>query len=116
MHEFNIQTIGFYAAVYAVAFSACVARTLREPDGLNWRYSTSLGLSSGFLAFGACCLLVVSPTSNSFNPWYYLGGSALLGLLAKEQDHIAKRLISKVMFAGRKMFDEEIDKNEDANR
>lgn len=106
MHEITWQTIGFYSAVYSIAFTATIARTVRNTDGLHWRNTVSLGCTSGFLSFGACCFLVNSPSSDSFNPWYFLGGAALLGLLAKEQDQLAKALLSKIMFAGRTMFEE----------
>ncbi len=106
MHEITTSTIGFYATVYAVAFFACLARVIREPGCVVWRYNVSLACTAGFLSFGGCCLLVTSVADPHFNPWYWLGGSALLGVLAKEQDKIAKSLVSKVMFAGRKLFDE----------
>lgn len=105
MHEITNATIGFYAAVYAVAFFSCLARVIRKPGNVNWRNNLSLACTSGFLAFGCVCFLVDSSSSDGFNPWYWFGGSALLGLLAKEQDQIAKGAFSKVMFAGRKLFE-----------
>lgn len=103
MHEITSDEIWFYASVYAIAFSATVARTVRNPDGLDIRNTLSLGLTSGFLAFGAVCFLVDSAPDSAFSAWRCRGMAALLGLLAKEQDQIAKWLFNRFV-PGRSMF------------
>lgn len=103
MHEITTHDIWFYASVYAIAFASTVARTIRNPDGLDWRNTLSLGFTSGFLAFGTVCFLVDSAPDSAFSAWRCRGIAALLGLLAKEQDQIAKWVFNKFV-PGRSMF------------
>jgi len=103
VHEITNNEIWFYASVYAIAFSSTVARTVRNPDGLDWRNTISLGLTSGFLAFGTVCFLVDSAPDSAFSAWRCRGIAALLGLLAKEQDQIAKWVFNKFV-PGRSVF------------
>ena len=106
MHEITWESIGFYAAVYAIAFASTIVRTVRNPDGLDWRNTLSLGATSGFLAFGIVCFLVDRSTDSGVRPWYYLGGAALLGMLAKEQDAIAKLALKRFWLAGKTVFED----------
>ena len=109
MHEITTQEIWFYASVYAIALASTVARTIRNPDGLDWRNTLSLGLTSGFLAFGAVCFLVDSAPDSAFSAWRCRGMAALLGLLAKEQDLIAKWVFNKFV-PGRSVFSDKESK------
>lgn len=104
MHEINIETIGFFAAVWAIAFCSTVVRAVRDVDGLNWRNTLSLGATSGFLSFAIACFLVDSSAAGAHSHWYYLGGASLIGLLAREQDRIAKAMFDKFMHAGKIFF------------
>jgi hypothetical protein len=110
VHEITTNEIWFYASVYAIAFSSTVARTVRNPDGLDWRNTISLGLTSGFLAFGTVCFLVDSAPDSAFSAWRCRGIAALLGLLAKEQDQIAKWVFNKFV-PGRSIFMEKEESN-----
>jgi hypothetical protein len=65
----------------------------------------SLGFTSGFLAFGTVCFLVDSAPDSAFSAWRCRGIAALLGLLAKEQDQMAKWLFNKFV-PGRSMFND----------
>jgi hypothetical protein len=105
VHEIPRDEILFYASVYVIAFGATVARTIRNPDGLNWRNTLSLGLTSGFLAFGMCCFLVDSAPDSAFSAWRCRGLAALLGLLAKEQDQITRWVWNKFVTPSQPMFE-----------
>lgn len=102
MHEITRESIVFYAAVWTIAFLACLCRSVRDAAGVNfWNVLASSGMA-GFLAFGCVGYVVgssVDPGSRSH--WYFLGLAALLGLVAKDPDKIAMVIISKALSAVR---------------
>lgn len=107
MYETELQQVGFYASVYAIAFAASVARVLRMADVLLWRSIVSMSATSGFLAFGMCSFLVTSAPDNSWSAWRCRGLAALLGLLVREQDAILRWAFTKFVTLGKNLFDEE---------
>lgn len=101
MHEFSLETIGFYAAVWAIAFVAAFSRTIRDDEFRSLGYGISLGATAGLFSFGAIALLVDGTADSGDRPFYYLGIAALIGLLAKEQDKWARTLLTRVFVAAR---------------
>lgn len=105
-----IESISFYVAVFAVASLATLARAASQGGSINWRNVVGKSFSSGFIAFGIVAFLVsssgVDNDGHTHSHWYFLGVSALVGLLAKEQDAIVKTVISKALRIGRILSDE----------
>lgn len=107
MHEFSIKEICFYALCWAIAFVCAFARTVRDNELRSVSYGLSFGATSGFLAFGAVCFLVDRSTDSGNHTWFYLGVAALIGLLAKEQDKLARLLVSKALGTARLLVKDE---------
>lgn len=99
MHEittFRIEEIIFFAVVWAVAFAAAFARAVRDHECSSFSNACALGFTAGILSFGIVTFLIDRNPDRAGSPWYYLGISALIGLLAKEQDKYARLVMSSV--------------------
>jgi hypothetical protein len=97
VYEITKEAICFYLAVWAVAFVATFARSVRDNEFISFWHNTALSFTSGLFSFGSVCVLGVDPTDSGHSPWYWLGMSALIGLFAKEQDKIAKTVLSNAI-------------------
>jgi hypothetical protein len=110
VHEISIESVAFYASVWAIAFIAAFCRTVRDDEFRSIGYAVSLGATAGLFSFGAIALLVDGSTNSGDRPWYYIGIAALIGLLAKEQDKWARMMLTKVFIAARMVLPE-VDNN-----
>ena len=90
------EEIIFYAIVWVTSFAASVARCIRDDEYRDSFHGIALGATSGFFSVG--CVGIVRDTfgSNIGGNWYFIGVSLLIGLLAKEQDKLARMALSKV--------------------
>ena len=101
MHEITKQEILFFLAVWTIGFLAAFFRAVRDNDFRDLWHCFSLGAVSGMVSFGVVAVFFVPDTDNSGRHWYWLGISALVGLLGKEQDTFAKFVLSKVFMISR---------------
>lgn len=90
MHEINYASIGYYTAVWIVAFLAAFTRAVRDNEFVSLGHCCSLSATAGLLSFSLCCLFLDYLPGAAGNSWAGLGVSALFGLLSKEQDKYAK--------------------------
>lgn len=84
----------FFAVVWFVAFAAAFFRTVRDGDFRDTWNACAVGVTAGIFSFGIVAFLVDRDTSNVDRAWYYIGLSALMGLMAKEQDKWARAVLS----------------------
>lgn len=101
MQELTTEAYAYYVAAWAISFLAAFFRAIRDGDYRSYCHGLSLGATSGFFSFGVVAVLRDYSPGDGGGHWYYLGIAALIGLLAKEQDKIAKTLLSNV---GRMFF------------
>lgn len=104
MHGITIQEIQFFSLVWLVAFFAAFARSARESEYRNFWHGVSIGASAGFFAFGVVAFLFNNNSSDSRGSWSWLGISALVGLMSKEQDAMAKAILGKVFAISKIVF------------
>lgn len=105
----TVESIAFYLAVFVIASLATFARSVAQDSGLNWRYIVAKSFSAGFIAFGAISFIVGGDADHVHTHWYFLGLAALIGLLAREQDKIARLLLAKALRIGKILSEEEKD-------
>ncbi len=110
----NIESIAFYVAVFIVASLATLARSVSSSSDRDWRSIVGKSCTSGFIAFGTISFIVGGDDSHARTHWYFLGIAALIGLLAREQDKIARLVISKALRIGKILSDDE--ENKDASK
>lgn len=106
MHEIEREAAIFYALVFCVAFVASFFRTIRDNEWRDYAHLLAIGCTSGAFAFGLISLLHDHTDNDGRSPWGYLGISALVGLLAKEQDNLARSMIYKCLFGLKVLFGE----------
>lgn len=109
--EESIESVAFYVSVFAIASLATVARSLVSSSGYSWRGVLGKSFVAGFLSFSIVSFIVGDAGTNGHSHWYFLGISALIGLLAREQDKIAKALLSKALRIGKILSEEEEKKD-----
>ena len=97
MHGFSIDAITFYSVIFSVAFLATVTRAVRDRDWSSCGNLVGIGGTAGFLSVGVVCVLGPSLDDLEWNRWYWVGASALLGLLGKEQDKIARIIVGGML-------------------
>lgn len=106
MYGFAIEAITFYSVLFAVAFSATVAREVRDGDWSSCWHLMGFGSTAGFLSVGVVGILGPNVSDGAFSPWYWVGIAALLGLVGKEQDKIARIMIGGLLKGFRKAIDD----------
>ena len=116
MHEIDQEAILFYGAIWAIAFLACLCRSVRDITNVNiWNVLAGCGMS-GFLAFGFIGFLVDGQRAGdpgiAHSRWYFLGLAALLGIVSKDPDKLAWMVISKALGAIRMMIPKDDNKEE----
>jgi hypothetical protein len=107
------EEVIFFVAVWAIAFSASVARSLRDSDPRGLRYGIALGCTAGFLGVGIIAIWFGSgdPGNRVTSPWPFFGASALIGLLGKEQDRLVRAALNG-FFRSIKLTIEETQKDQ----
>ena len=110
MHGITTQEIVFYAMVWFVGFAASFSRAVRDRECIDCRNIFGLSSTAGFISFGVVAVLFVPDANAPSSSWYWVGVSALVGILGKEQDKIAKVVLAKVFSASKVMFKDEEDK------
>lgn len=90
----RIEEVIFYAVVWFVAFASAFSRTMRDGEFRNVGNACAIGFTAGLFSFGVVAFLVDRDPSHVNRAWYYLGLSALIGLMAKEQDKWARAILS----------------------
>ncbi|XZE18797.1 hypothetical protein SH449x_004102 [Pirellulaceae bacterium SH449] len=91
MHE-----VLFYLLIWIVSCAASVCRGLRDDLNNNiWVYLSG-GATSGFCSFGIIAVWSTYSNVGPGNHAFWIGASALLGILGKEQDAILRWLLGKV--------------------
>ena len=111
MHGIHQEEIFYYVVVWFIAFGASLARVARDRDNVSLWNGLGVGATSGFYGFGVVAIFFVPSAASGHGTWYWIGVSAMVGLLGKEQDMIAKTLISKV-FAVAKLLQESNNKDD----
>lgn len=112
-HEIPFQTLVFFGLVWLVGFLTCFARTIRDAEFRDAWHVLSLSVCAGFLCFGVCAVSDGFGAVRLVGPSGWLGISALLGLLAKEQNNIGKAVLMRALFKTKdvlELFNEEIEK------
>jgi hypothetical protein len=110
VHEINREEVVYYVIVWFVACAAALARVARDREFVNFWNCLGIGATSGFYGFGVVALFFVPHPTGTSGTWYWIGVSALVGLLGKEQDAIGKTLVNKI-FSVAKMLQEREDKS-----
>lgn len=87
---FDVKETVYYAAVFAVAFLAGVAQTLRGRDYVGCRDAFNIGLCAGFLAFAIVAFVDGNSVDRDGHEFFYLGVAALVGLSVKYQDQLVR--------------------------
>lgn len=105
MHGIQKEEIFYYVVVWFVASLASVARIARDREFVSVWHCIGVGATSGFYGFGVVALFFVPDPASADSNWHWIGVSALVGLLGKEQDAIGKTLLGKV-FAVAKLLQE----------
>jgi hypothetical protein len=90
----RIEEIIFFAIVWFVSFAAAFSRTVRDGEFRNVGNACAVGFTAGLFSFGVVAFLIDRDPSNTNRAWYYIGLSALIGLMAKEQDKWARAILS----------------------
>lgn len=85
----------FWSTIWAIAAASGIARTLRDSDYHDLLDVVSVGLFSGMVGLGVVAFWVGSSGGHIGNEPRYMGLSALLGLMGKEQDRLVRCIISK---------------------
>ena len=71
----------------------------------RWQQDTldhlSIGFAGGFFSFGVVCVLLRYDPISRDNSWFYLGVSALVGLLGKEHDYYLRSILRFVFRNGK---------------
>lgn len=115
MHEistFRIEEITYAAIIWLVAFAAAFCRTVRDGEYRDFWHAFSIGATSGVFSFGIVAFLLDSDPSHSTRGWYYVGVSALIGLLAKEQDKYGRMFLNSAFTAAKLFFQKSTDDKE----
>lgn len=90
-------SISYFATVFTVAALAGVFRTVRNGDYRSVSHCIGVAGVSGFLGFGVVALVAGDHSRTDFNPVWYLGVSAIIGLAGKEQNEMISILWQNVM-------------------
>jgi hypothetical protein len=107
LNGITTQEIIFFAVVWAVAFMATVFRSIRDRDSHSFWHCLAFGFTAGFLASGIIAVLVGrTPAGVGVTPWYWIGVSALIGLLGKEQDKVLRFVLYSLLKGFRTALDD----------
>ncbi len=113
MQGITVQEVIFFALVWSIAFLATVFRSIRDGDSRSVWNCIAFGFTAGFLSSGIIAVLVGrNPNNIAGTHWYWLGVSALIGLLGKEQDKVLRFVLSGVLKGFRTALDEAEKKND----
>lgn len=87
----------FYAAVWCIGFTTAFVRVLRDDAYKSFVHCLSVSSASGFFCFAVISILDGDNPGDVAGSWYWLGVAALMGLAVKEQDAMARSILSKVL-------------------
>jgi hypothetical protein len=87
----------FYATVWLIGFTTAFVRVLRDDDYKSLVHCISVSSASGFFCFAVISITGDDNVNDISRNWYWLGVAALMGLAVKEQDAIARALLSKIL-------------------
>lgn len=104
MHGITTQEIVFYAIVWFFGFASSFSRAVRDRECVDSRNILGLSATAGFVSFGVVAVLFVPDADAPSSSWYWIGISALVGILGKEQDKIAKAVLSKSFAMSKVIF------------
>lgn len=105
--QITFQEVIFFALVWAVSFLATIFRSIRDGDSHTLWHLFSFGCTAGFLSSGIIAVLVGrNPGNLAGTHWYWIGVSALIGLLGKEQDKVLRFFMSGLLRGFRNVLDE----------
>ena len=90
--EFNATEVQYFATLWLLTFSVGVFRTLRDRDYQSLWDCVCAGGVGGFYAFAVVAVCSYYGPDIASGGWAYLGLSAAIGLLGKEQDQIMRAL------------------------
>jgi len=107
VHGITTQEIVFYAIVWFVGFAASFSRAVRDRECVDCRNIFGLSATAGFVSFGVVAVLFVPSPDAPSSSWYWIGISALVGILGKEQDKIAKAVLGKTFAMSKVLFRDE---------
>lgn len=90
MHGITTSEIAMFALIWAMAFASTIARAVRDGDSRSLGRCAGLGCTAGFLAVGIVAVWIDRGPNgiDLSNPWFWIGLSALIGGLGKEQDRL----------------------------
>lgn len=106
----SIESIGFYVAIVCVSAFVTLARAYGENNLPSYRVILSCSVSSGVVAF--CCVAAMVHHGAIGTHFYFLAVAALIGFFYKEQDKIAKILLSKALKIGKVITESKESKGE----
>lgn len=87
----------FYAAVWLIGFTTAFVRVLRDDAYQSFVHCVSVASASGFFCFAVVSIIDGDNPNDLDRSWYWLGVAALMGLAVKEQDAIARSILTKVL-------------------
>jgi hypothetical protein len=94
VHGLSSEQVYIYAICWLVAFCASISRSARDADSVTLLRMLGLGSSSGFLSVGFVGIWWSDPAASS--PMYFLGASAVIGLMSREQEKITKMFFDRI--------------------
>lgn len=83
-----MDQILYFVFVWSVSAAAGVCRCVHNGDYRSLSHGASVAGVSGFLGFAVVALLCDDYSRDDFNPVYYLGIAAIVGLAGKEQTEL----------------------------
>jgi hypothetical protein len=89
--------ISFYSAIWLIGFTTAFVRVLRDDDYKSLVHCLSVASASGFFCFAVVSIANGDNPGDASRSWYWLGVAALMGLAVKEQDAVARSILSKVL-------------------
>jgi hypothetical protein len=95
--DFDYHETVFFLVVWTIGFLSGTARLIRDHGIYRPIDIISIGFSGGFFSFGVVAILLRYDPGGASANWFYLGVSALVGSLGKEQDLYVKRIVAGIL-------------------
>ena len=87
MEPYRFEVL-FFVIVWVVAALAGVSRCIYNGDFQSIHHCAAVASVSGFLGFAVCASVSGNPNQPDFNPTFYVGLSAIIGLSGKNQTEL----------------------------
>ena len=92
------EDVTYYVVMWVVTFLAGALRTIRDNEHQRLWDVVPVGAVGGFWGFAVVTICsYYGPSIDSFG-WPYLGISAAVGLLGKEQERLLKTAFNKIIY------------------